>query len=183
MPRLRLQRPSLASIAAASVYLGFLAISLLQQVGRTTYDTRLELTERPASFLASAFSFWQPDVNFGEVQNQASGYLFPQGPFFWLADLAHVAPWVTQRVWSALVVVLACEGMRRVARTLDLPPSAAFLGGLVFALSPRLIGTSGVLTGEALPGALAPWALLPMVLAVRGRRGSWQAVVLSSAAV
>ena len=181
----RLRRPGTTPAGAAvmAIYLGFVAISLLQQPGRTTYDTRLEITERPASFLASAFSLWQPNVNFGEVQNQANGYLFPQGPFFWLADLAHVAPWVTQRLWSALVVIAACEGMRRVARALDLPPSAAFLGGLVFALSPRLVGTSGVLTGEALPGALAPWALLPMLLVTRGRLAARPAVVLSAAAV
>ncbi len=183
MRRLRGPRVTPAGAAVVAVYLAFAAVSLLQQPGRTTYDTRLELTERPGSFLASAFSLWQPDVNFGEVQNQANGYLFPQGPFFWLADLIHVTPWVTQRLWSALVVVAACEGMRRVARALDLPPSAAFLGGLVFAFSPRLIGTSGVLTGEALPGALAPWALLPMLLVTRGRLAARPAVVLSAAAV
>jgi arabinofuranan 3-O-arabinosyltransferase len=181
----RLRKPAMtpAGAAAMALYLGFVAIALLQQPGKTTYDTRLELTERPASFLASAFSLWQPDVNFGEVQNQANGYLFPQGPFFWLGHLLHLAPWVTQRLWTALVVIAACEGLRRVARALDLPASAAFLGGLVFALSPRLIGTSGVLTGEALPGALAPWALLPMLLAARGRLGTRPAVVLSAAAV
>jgi arabinofuranan 3-O-arabinosyltransferase len=165
-----------------AVYFGFVVISLLQQPGRTTYDTRLELTERPGSFLASAFSLWQPDVNFGEVQNQANGYLFPQGPFFGLAHVIGIAPWVAQRLWTALIIVAACEGLRRVGRALDLPPSAAFLGGLVFAFSPRLIGTSGVLTGEALPGALAPWALLPIMLATRGRLAGRPAVVLSAAA-
>lgn len=181
----RLRRPGVtpAGAAVAAVYLGFVAISLLQQPGRTTYDTRLELTERPGSFLASAFSLWHPDVNLGEVQNQANGYLFPQGPFFWLADVLQVAPWVTQRFWSALVVIAACEGMRRVGRALDLPRSAAFLGGLVFALSPRLLGTSGVLTAEALPGAMAPWALLPILLAARGLLAARSAVILSAAAV
>lgn len=182
MRRLRRQVPTPAGAAVAAVYLGFVAISLLQQPGRTTYDTRLELTERPGSFLASAFSLWQPDVNLGELQNQANGYLFPQGPFFWLGDLLQVAPWFTQRVWSALVVIVACEGMRRVGRALDLPASAAFLGGLVFALSPRLLGTSGVLTAEALPGAMAPWVLLPLLLTVRGRLPVRSAVVLSAAA-
>lgn len=182
---MRVRKPAAtpAGAAAAAVYLGIVAISLLQQPGRVTYDTRLELTERPASFLGSAFSLWQPDVNFGEVQNQANGYLFPQGPFFWIGHLLHVAPWVTQRLWTALILIAACEGMRRVARALDLPVSAAFLGGLVFALSPRLIGTSGVLTGEALPGALAPWALLPMLLAARGRLAVLPAMVCSAAAV
>ena len=138
MLRPRTPRFSAAGAAIAGVYLGFVAFALLQQPGRMTYDTRLELTARPGSFLASAFSLWQPDVNFGEVQNQANGYLFPQGPFFFLVDLFHVPPWVSQRIWSALVVIAACEGMRRVGRALDLPASASFLGGLVFAFSPRL---------------------------------------------
>jgi len=181
MPRLRTPRLSAGGAGIVGIYLAFVGLSLLQQPGRTTYDTRLELTERPGSFLASAFSLWQPDVNLGEVQNQANGYLFPQGPFFWLGDVLNVTPWVTQRLWSALVVIAACEGMRRLGRALDLPASAAFLGGLVFAFSPRLIGTSGVLTAEALPGALAPWACLPLLLAARRRLDGRTAIVLGAA--
>ena len=88
-------------------------LMLLQQPGATTYDTRAELTERPGSFLSGAFTLWHPESNFGEFQNQAYGYLFPQGTWFWLSDLLGMPDWVSQRLWSALILVLACEGARQ----------------------------------------------------------------------
>ena len=92
--------------------------SSLQSPGRTTFDTKLDLVVDPARLLGSALHLWNPDTSFGELQNQAYGYLFPQGAFFLLGDLADVPPWVTQRLWSALVLVLAYEGTRRLARAL-----------------------------------------------------------------
>ena len=59
--------------AAAGLYLFFLFISVIQQPGRTTYDTRAELTQRPLDFLRDSFTLWHPDSNFGEFQNQAYG--------------------------------------------------------------------------------------------------------------
>ena len=59
---------------------------LIQQPGKATYDTRAELTERPGSFLSGAFTLWHPESNFGEFQNQAYGYLFPQGAWFVVTD-------------------------------------------------------------------------------------------------
>jgi arabinofuranan 3-O-arabinosyltransferase len=183
MRRRWMQRTTASGLALTALYTGVVLVSLLQQPGRTTYDTRLELTERPGAFLASAFSLWQPSVNFGEVQNQANGYLFPQGPFFWVGGVLHLAPWVTQRLWTALVLVAACEGMRRLARAMQLPAAAAILAGVAFACSPRLLGTAGVLSAEALPGALAPWAVLPLLLASRARLSAGRAIVLGAAAV
>ncbi|HWJ11862.1 MAG TPA: alpha-(1-_3)-arabinofuranosyltransferase family protein, partial [Nocardioides sp.] len=64
---------------AVTLYAVLTVLMLLQQPGATTYDTRAELTQRPADFLAGAFTLWHPESNFGEFQNQAYGYLFPQG--------------------------------------------------------------------------------------------------------
>ena len=41
------------------------------------------------------------------------------------------------------------------------------LAGLAYALSPRLLGAVGILSGEVLPSAVLPWVVLPLVLAVR----------------
>ncbi|WP_182526402.1 alpha-(1-_3)-arabinofuranosyltransferase domain-containing protein [Nocardioides dongkuii] len=169
--------------AAAGLYLLFAFVSLLQQPGRTTYDTRAELSERPGSFLAETFTLWHPDSNFGEFQNQAYGYLFPQGSWFLVTDWLGMEAWVSQRLWSALVLVVACEGARRVARALELPGPAALLAGLAFAFSPRLLGTAAVITGESLPGAMLPWVLLPVLLAVQGRLAARPALLLGAAAV
>ncbi|MDP3969739.1 MAG: alpha-(1-_3)-arabinofuranosyltransferase family protein, partial [Nocardioides sp.] len=158
-------------------------LSLVQQPGRTTYDTRAELTERPGEFLAGAFHLWHPDSNLGEFQNQAYGYLFPHGPWFLLGDLLSVPDWVVQRLWTALVLVVAYEGARRVGGAVGLGTAGRVLTGLVFALAPRVLGTVGVLTGETVPGAVMPWVVLPVLLALGGRMAPRRAAVLSGAAV
>lgn len=158
-------------------------LMLLQQPGATTYDTRAELTQRPGEFLSGAFTLWHPESNFGEFQNQAYGYLFPQGSWFVLADLLQVPDWISQRLWSALILVIACEGARRVARAVGLADLPALLAGVVFAASPRLLGTVTVQTAESLPGAVMPWLVLVVVLHLRGRLGPWRTALLSGAAV
>ena len=169
--------------AAAVLYLFFVAVSLLQQPGLTTYDTRAELTQRPLGFLGEAFTLWHPESNFGEFQNQAYGYLFPQGSWFALADVTQVPDWVAQRLWSALVLIVAIEGARRVALAIGLMPLIALVAGLAFGFSPRLLGTISVITGEALPGAVMPWVVLPVLLALRRGTGWRRAAALSGAAV
>lgn len=169
--------------AAGGLYLLIVVISLLQQPGRTTYDTRAELTERPGSFLAGAFRLWHPDSNFGEVQNQAYGYLFPQGPWFLLTDWVGMPDWVSQRLWSALVLIVACEGARRVGRAAGLSDTGALLAGVAYGFTPRLLGTVPVISAESLPGAVMPWVVLPVLLTMSGRLGPRSAVALSGAAV
>jgi arabinofuranan 3-O-arabinosyltransferase len=168
---------------AACLYAVVLVLMLIQQPGATTYDTRAELTERPGSFLSGAFSLWHPGANLGEFQNQAYGYLFPQGSWFLITDAIGVSGWVSQRLWSALLVIVACEGARRAARAIGLRDLPALLAGVVFAFSPRLLGTVAVQTGESLPGAVMPWLVLVVVLHLRGRISARRAAVLSGAAV
>ena len=169
--------------AAAGLYLLIIGLSLIQQAGKTTYDTRGELTERPVSFLRGSFTLWHPDSNFGELQNQAYGYLFPQGAWFALSDWLQVSDWVAQRLWSALVLVVACEGARRVAGAVGLSGPTALLAGMAFGFSPRLLTTDPVISAEALPGAVMPWVVLPVLLALGGRLAPRTAAVLSGAAV
>ncbi|WP_345271687.1 alpha-(1-_3)-arabinofuranosyltransferase domain-containing protein [Nocardioides nanhaiensis] len=157
--------------------------SFLQQPGATTWDTKLDLTADPGGFLARALHLWNPEASFGELQNQAYGYFFPHGPFFWLGDALGAPDWVVQRLWSGLLLVVAYEGTRLVARHLGLGPVAGVLAGLVYALSPRMLGSSGVLTGEVLPGALLPWAAVPVLAFAAGRLSARQAGLWSGVAV
>ncbi|MBS45759.1 MAG: hypothetical protein CMH83_21815 [Nocardioides sp.] len=170
-------------LGTAVLYLLVVGVSFLQQPGLTTYDTRAELTERPGDFLRGAFTLWHPETNLGELQNQAYGYLFPQGLFFWLLDGAGLPGWVTQRLWTALVLLVAIEGARRVSGALGLGGAAGLVAGLVYGFAPRVLGTVGVLTAETLPGALLPWAVLPVLLVVAGRLRPWRGMALSGAAV
>jgi arabinofuranan 3-O-arabinosyltransferase len=155
---------------------------VLQQPGRTTFDTKFDLTTDPADFLDRALHMWTP-LTLGSLQNQAYGYLFPHGTFFLLADLLQVPDWLAQRLWSGLLLVVAYEGARRLGRALGLPGGAAIIGGLAYALSPRFLGGVGVLSGEAPPVALLPWAVLPLVLALTGVLSARRAGLLSGVAI
>jgi arabinofuranan 3-O-arabinosyltransferase len=146
-------------------------LSFLQRPGRITFDTKFDLTADPGDFLERTLHLWNPALSFGELQNQAYGYLFPQGLFAWLAELAGTPDWVAQRLWMALVMVLAYDGARRLFRALA--PDASWVwclvAGVAFALSPRFLGLVGVLSAEVLPTAVLPWVVLPLVHAFRGR--------------
>jgi arabinofuranan 3-O-arabinosyltransferase len=165
-----------------TAYLVLAVLILTEKFGQTTSDTRLDLTEAPADFLRSTLTLWNSQVSLGELQNQAYGYLWPQGPFFaGLVELG-VPGWLTERLWSVLVLVVACEGLRRVALALGLDVWAAALAGLAYGLSPRMVAELGVRSAEILPGAVLPWALLPLVYAVTGRLRPWRAALMSAAA-
>ncbi len=170
------------AVVLAAVYTALAGLILTEQVGRRTSDTRMELTEDPAGYLAGTFSLWNPQVSLGELQNQAYGYLFPQGLWFTLLDGAGVPPWLSQRLWSVLVLLVACEGVRRLARALSVGPWAAAVAGVAYGLAPRHLAELGVRSAEILPGVVVAWALLPIVQAAEGRRRPRDAAVLSAAA-
>lgn len=159
--------------------------SMLQRWGQTTFDTKFDLTAAPGPFIARSLHLWNQQSSFGELQNQAYGYIFPQGLFALLGDLLSVPDWVVQRLWSGLLLVIAFEGARRLWRALspEAQPWTAQLAGLAFALSPRLLGLSGVLSAEVLPTAVAPWCVLPLVLAQTGRLSMRSGGLLAAVAV
>jgi arabinofuranan 3-O-arabinosyltransferase len=166
-----------------------LAFSLLLVVlpfvtapGRIIADTKLDLAVNPAAFLAHALTLWNPQ-EFGLLQQQAAGYLFPMGPFFWLGRLAALEPWVIQRLWIGVVAVVAFLGMVRLAGRLGIgTPWTRVAAGFAYAASPAGLPVIGALSNEFLPAAMLPWILLPLVDAGRGgRRGI--AAARSAAAV
>lgn len=163
-------------------------LSVLQSPGRLTFDTDLGLALDPSHLLGRAFHLWSAENGFGGVGDQTYGFLFPMGPFFALGQLLSLPPWLVQRLWCALILVLAYEGTRRLARRLVSPrPSVSVVAGLAFALSPRMLTVVGPFSSEALAVALAPWLLLPLVVHLERnvRRAAWLSglVVLGLGAV
>jgi arabinofuranan 3-O-arabinosyltransferase len=143
-------------------------VSFLQRPGRTTFDTKLDLVVDPIAFMGRALHLWNPEATGGELQNQAYGYLFPMGPFFAGGQLLGLPPWVTQRLWCALLLCLAFGGMLALARALNIGSEPArFAGAVGYALAPRMLTEIGTLSSEMLPAVLLPWVLLPLV---RGNR-------------
>jgi arabinofuranan 3-O-arabinosyltransferase len=104
-------------------------------------DSKFELAVNPAGFLHAAFTLWNTQ-QFGQIQDQVAGYLFPMGPFFELLKLVNVDGWIGQRLWLGLVFVTAYAGVVRLARRLGIgSPVTRVLGGLVYALSPGWRGS------------------------------------------
>jgi len=151
-------------VAAAALLLAF-----AQSPGQISPDTKLDLTANPLRFLARAANLWNSDLPFGQSQNQAYGYLFPHGAFFLAGDVLGLPGWVTQRLWWALLLVAGFWGLLRVAEALGIgTTSSRVIAGLAFVLSPRVLTTLGAISSETLPMMLAPWVLLPVILALRG---------------
>ncbi len=145
-----------------------LALSFASSPGRISPDTKLDLTANPLRFLARATNLWNSELPFGQAQNQAYGYLFPHGSFFLLGHVLGVPGWVTQRLWWALLLTVGFWGLLRVAEALGIgTPSSRVVAAASFALSPRVLTTLGSISSETLPIMLAPWVLLPTILALR----------------
>ena len=148
-----------------------LALTFAQSPGQVSPDTKLDLTANPLRFLARATNLWNSELPFGQAQNQAYGYLFPHGTFFLIGHLLGLPGWITQRLWWALLLTVGFWGLLRVAEALGIgSPASRVIGAVAFALSPRVLTTLGSISSETLPMMLAPWVLLPTILALRGDR-------------
>jgi arabinofuranan 3-O-arabinosyltransferase len=151
--------------------------------GAIIADTKLNLAVSPAGFLARALTLWDPQ-QFGGLQNQAIGYLFPMGPFFVLGKLAAVPAWIIQRLWIAALLIAAFAGAQRLAARLGIGvPRTRAAAGLAYALSPIALSMLGELSGEFLPMAMLPWILLPLAGAARGLVSPARAAARSAVAV
>lgn len=153
------------------------AWSFLQSPGRIHADTKLGIILNPGHFMAKATTLWDADF-FGQLQNQAYGYFFPMGPFFWVAHNLHMPPWAGIAAWNATLVCAAFVGVYLVARRLvDLGPNAAIFAGLAYALSPRMQTMIGPVSSEIMPMAALPWILLPLCAQTLRDRPTLGAVV------
>jgi arabinofuranan 3-O-arabinosyltransferase len=136
--------------------------------GRIIADTKIDMALNPLGFLGRALHLWDIE-QFGQLQNQVSGYLFPMGPFCALAHLAGIPPWITERLWLATLLCTAFLGVRRLAGRLGIgTPNARLIGALAYALSPHGLASLGTNSSEYLPLALLPWMVLPLVAAAHG---------------
>jgi len=161
----------------ARLVLGCLVLVALcfhQAPGKIVPDTKLDLTAGPGGFLARSLHLWDPQGAFGQLQNQAYGYLLPMGPFHWLLDSLSVPDWITQRLWWSLVLCVAFLGVWKLCNAFQYGvPWTRFVVALLYALSPRMLGELSITSIEVWPIAMAPWVLLPLVTP-RARSGWWR---------
>ncbi|MCU1601068.1 MAG: coagulation factor 5/8 type [Frankiales bacterium] len=158
-----------------------LVASILQSPGKVTFDTDLGLALNPTHLLHRAMHLWSAENGFGGVGDQTYGFLFPIGPFFALGELLGLPAWMVQRLWTAVVLIAAYEGARRLVRRMISPSVlVSVVGGLAWALSARMLTVVGPFSSEALTVALAPWLLLPLVryLERDPRRAVWMSGIV-----
>ncbi|HEX6920259.1 MAG TPA: alpha-(1-_3)-arabinofuranosyltransferase family protein, partial [Actinomycetes bacterium] len=165
-----------------AVALALVAVAFSQAPGLVDADTKLDLVLDPARFLSRALLAWDETAAFGQLQNQAYGYLFPMGPFFLAGHLLGLPAWVTQRLWWSLLLVVAYTGVLRLTRLLGIGThTTRLLAASAYALSPRVLTTVGGISIESWPLALAPWVLVPLVRGARA--GSVRRAAMASALV
>ena len=158
---------------AGLVWLGAFIVLLANDPGRMFFETKLSVDLDPAGFYASLWHLMDPRNTFGALNNQAIGYAVPMGPFYLAGHLTHVPVWLTERLWLSLIIAVGFAGLVKLAEALGIgSPSSRLLAGLVFALWPTFTIVIGSTSSAALPGMLAPWAVLPLTAAIQGPRSS-----------
>ena len=144
-------------------WLALLLVVLAQPPGQVAADTKFDLVADPLRFLRRATHAYTDEFPLGQVQNQAYGYLFPQGPFFLVGHLLHLPPWLIQRAWWLLLLCLAYSGALTLSRRMGIRGTfPQVLAAGVYALSPRILTTLTAISSEAWPVALVPWTLVSL---------------------
>ncbi|WPF65992.1 MULTISPECIES: alpha-(1-_3)-arabinofuranosyltransferase family protein [unclassified Corynebacterium] len=137
-------------------------VVFIQPWARVAADTKHDLTANPWGFLRGALHAYTDIFPLGQLQNQAYGYLFPQGLFFALAE--PLPDWLAQRCWWLIVLGVGFSGALVLLRRLGLgTPWSRWGAALLFALSPRALSTLTAISSETWPVMLAPWVAAAFV--------------------
>ena len=169
-------RPSSGALDHLGLVVLALVPFLASDPGRVAADSRQYLYLDPGEFLRRAVSLWDPSVAAGTVPHQHLGFLWPMGPWFWLADTVDVPMWVAQRLWLAAIAAAAGLGTLRLCRDLGLGRGPAVAAAVVYQLTPYQLAFTARFSVLLLPWAALPWLVLLARRAVR--EGSWRAPVL-----
>ena len=173
---------STAGFRLAAGALLLVVVAFRQRPFRLADDTLLGAATDPAGAMHDALRTWTETDGFGALTASPAA-LWPAGPFFLATDALGLPVWLGQRLWFALLLVLAYTGVVALTRALDVGTSdGRLLAGVAYALSPYLTGVLTGSSGDALPIALLPWLVVPLV--VPGARGHpWRAAALSGLAI
>ena len=160
------------AVSAAVIYLPL----LFTAPGKVGADTKTYLYLDPGRLLADAPFIWHDRIGLGTVTHQNIGYLFPIGPFYWLAETLGLPDWLAQRLWLGSILFGAALGVRYLLRTLNgrhhWQNPAVLTAMLAYALSPYLLAYAARISVIMLPWAALPWLIALTARAVRN--GGWR---------
>jgi arabinofuranan 3-O-arabinosyltransferase len=156
---------------SARLYLGIAAVAyvplILTQRGWVSADTKTYLYLDPSKLMSRAWSMWDPSVGLGTITHQNIGYLWPQGPFYWLLANLGAPDWLAQRLWWGSIIFAAGSGTVYLLRKLGWTGPGVAVAAFVYALSPYLLTLVARLSAILLPFAALPWLVAFTLLTVR----------------
>ena len=79
--------------------------------GRVPGDTKLYLYLDPGRLISDSIWSWDARQLGGWVPHQNVGYLWPSGPFYAVFDWLGVPDWITHRLWTGSLLLLAGLGV------------------------------------------------------------------------
>ena len=171
--RMSRTRPLIVRALENALLAGLAYVPLLAaKPGVLADDTKQYLYLDPGRLLSSAMSMWDPSVSAGTVTHQNIGYLFPQGPFYWVFAQLGAPMWVAQRLWMGTLVFAAGTGVRYLAKTLGMRGPGPVIAGLAYALGPYCLQYIQQTSAILLPWSGLGWLVAFAALAVR--RGGWR---------
>ncbi len=166
--RQRLREAVPTAILAVTIYVPL----LLTKPGRVGADTKTYLYLDPGRMLGRAASMWDPNIGMGTVTHQNIGYLWPIGPWYWLADAVAMPDWVAQRLWLGTILFAAGVGVRFMLKALGQEGPHVTAATFVYALTPYVLSLGARLSVILLPYAGLPWMIGLAALALR--KGGWR---------
>lgn len=147
---------------------------LLTHPGKLGADTKAYLYLDPGRLLRRAAYLWDPNIGLGTVTHQNIGYLFPMGPYYWLAQVIGVPDWIAQRFWMGSIIFFAGWGTRYLLRkVLRWEGRGATVAMLAYALAPYLLHYIYKHSVILLPFSALPWLIAFCARSLRER--GWQA--------
>ena len=166
------------------VWLAALIVLVANDPGRMIFDTKLGVDINAAEFFARLWPLWNPLEWLGTLQDQYIGYAVPMGPFFLVGQFLHLPVWIIERLWLSLLIAAGFWGVTKLATALRIGSDGSrLLAGVVFALWPTFTIVIGSTSAAALPGLMVPWAILPLVAGMAGRKSAVAACARSGIAV
>lgn len=164
--RRRLREAVPTAILAVTIYLPL----LLTRPGRVGADTKSYLYLDPGRMLSRAPTMWDPNIGMGTVTHQNIGYLWPIGPWYWLADAVGMPDWVAQRLWLGTILFAAGVGVRFMLKAMGQEGPHVTAATFCYALTPYILTLAARLSVILLPYAGLPWLIGLTVLSLRRRR-------------